>query len=71
MVQILCYLGKKCEIGKNISDPPEKRIFYKWLLAIKISLNCDKTEIIFFHKPGEKVPDFEMNGHRIFPSKKH
>ena len=26
------------------------KILYKWLLANKISLNCDKTEIIFFHK---------------------
>ena len=43
----------------------------KILLANKISLNCDKTEIIFFHKPGKKVPDIKikMNGHRIFPSK--
>ena len=47
------------------------KILYKWLLANKISLNCDKTEIIFFHKPGENVPDLKikMNGNRIFPSK--
>ena len=46
------------------------KILYKWLLANKISLNCDKTEIIFFHKPGEKSPDIKvkMNGHRIYPS---
>ena len=25
------------------------KILYDWLLANKISLNCDKTEIIFFH----------------------
>ena len=47
------------------------KILYNWLLANKISLNSDKTEIIFFHKPGEKIPDLliKMNGHRIFPSK--
>ena len=27
-----------------------------WLLANKISLNATKTELIFFRKPGEKVP---------------
>ena len=39
------------------------------LLANKISLNCDKTEVIFFHKRREKVPDIKikMNGHQIFP----
>ena len=47
------------------------KILYKWLLANKISLNCDKTEVIFFHKPRFKVPNIKimMNGHRIFPSK--
>ena len=64
----------------NIGKSPKKmqklinadlKILYKWLLANKISLNSDKTEIIFFHKPGEKIPDItiKMNGHRIFPSK--
>ena len=57
----------------NISDSPKKmqkllnadlKILYDWLLANKISLNCDKTEIIFFHKP-KKI---KMNGHRIRPS---
>ena len=47
------------------------KIIYYWLLANKISLNCDKTEIIFFHKSGENVPDMKikMNGHRMYPSK--
>ena len=46
------------------------KILYNWLLANKISLNCDKTEIIFFRKPGEKSPDLriKMNGHRLYPS---
>ena len=65
----------------NINKSPKKmqkevnfdlKILYKWLLANKISLNCDKTEIIFFHKPGESAPNLKikMNGHRIVPSKK-
>ena len=46
------------------------KILYKWLLANKISLNCDKTEIIFFRKPGDKIPDIKikLNGHRLYPS---
>lgn len=63
----------------NISDTPKKmqknvnsdlKILYNWLLANKISLNCDKTEIIFFHKPGERALNIKikMNGHRLFPS---
>ena len=46
---------------------------YKWLLANKISLNCSKTELIFFHKPGKMPTDFKfkikMNGHILIPSK--
>ena len=64
----------------NISDSPklmqklvnaDLKILYHWLLANKISLNCDKTEIIFFRKPGESTPNIKikMNGHRIIPSK--
>ena len=64
----------------NIGKSPQKmqkevnadlKILYKWLLANKISLNCDKTEIIFFHKPGDKPPTLKikMNGCRIYPSK--
>ena len=64
----------------NISDSPSKlqkqlnidlKLLYKWLLANKISLNCAKTELIIFHKPGHKPQyDFriKMNGHRIRPS---
>ena len=57
------------KIQKNVNE--DLKILYKWLLANKISLNCDKTEVIFFHKPGERVPDLKikMNGHRIYPSK--
>jgi hypothetical protein len=47
------------------------KILYHWLLANKISLNSDKTEIIFFNTPGEKVAELKikMNGHRIYTSK--
>ena len=57
------------KIQKNVND--DLKILYKWLLANKITLNCDKTEVIFFHKPGERAPDLKikMNGHRIYPSK--
>ena len=42
-----------------------------WLLANKISLNTAKTELIFFRKPGERIPEhikIKINGHRIYPS---
>ena len=38
---------------------------HKWLLANKISLNCNKTELIFFHKPRTKIPEnikIKLNG---------
>ena len=46
------------------------KTLYNWLLANKISLNCSKTEIIFFHKMREKTPDIKikMNGHIIYTS---
>ena len=61
----------------NISSSPKKlqkeinidlKCLYKWLLANKISLNCSKTEIIFFKKPGQKINfDFniKMNGLKL------
>jgi hypothetical protein len=49
------------------------KLLYKWLLANKISLNCFKTEIILFQKPGTPYSDFKykikMNGCKIIPSK--
>ena len=46
------------------------KLLYKWLLANKISLNCSKTELIFFHTPRELIPNLKikMNGLRIHPS---
>ena len=57
----------------NIGKSPKKmqkqislylKSLYKWLLANKISLNCSKTELIFFHAPGEADHDLKilMNG---------
>ena len=40
----------------------------EWLLANKLSLNKDKTELIFFHKARSKVPvdiKIKMNGWRL------
>ena len=64
----------------NISKSPKKlqkqlnldlRFLYTWLLANKISLNCAKTEVIFFHKPGHPISfnfKIKINGHKIIPS---
>ena len=56
------------ELQKSLNM--DLKILYKWLLANKISLNCDKTEVIFFRKPGDKIPDIKikLNGHRLYPS---
>ena len=48
------------------------KCLYNWLLANKISLNCSKTELIFFHKPGHPIKNFKfkikINGHKITPT---
>ena len=49
------------------------KCLYKWLLANKISLNCAKTELIFFHKPNSNMDTYKslkikMNGHKLVPS---
>ena len=44
---------------------------YKWLLANKISLNCSKTEMIIFHKAGQKLNfdlKIKLNGLKLYPS---
>ena len=44
-----------------------------WLSANKISLNNDKTEIIYFHKANTIIPSdnkIKLNGKRLIPSKK-
>ena len=65
----------------NINTSPKKiqkqinydlKYLYKWLLANKISLNCSKTELIFFHQPGYPIKNFKfnikINGHKIIPT---
>ena len=48
------------------------KVLYKWLLANKISLNSTKTEVIFFHKTGHPINEYnfsiKINGHKIKPS---
>ena len=67
----------------NINNSPKKlqqqvnrdlKNLYKWLLANKISLNCAKTELIFFHKIGASMEKYKslkikMNGHKLIPVK--
>ena len=65
----LLNIGNSPKIMQKLVNA-DLKILYKWLLANKISLNCDKTEIIIFRKPGEIVPEMKikMNGHRIYLS---
>ena len=44
------------------------KCLYNWLLANKISLNATKTELIFFRKTSEKIPDniiIKLNGQKL------
>ena len=65
----------------NINTSPKKiqkqinydlKCLFEWLLANKISLNRSKTELIFFHKPGHPITNFQfkikINGHKILPT---
>ena len=64
----------------NISDSIKRtqkqvnldlKSLYKWLLVNKITLNCSKTELIIFHKVGQKLSfdlKIKLNGHRLYPS---
>ena len=43
-----------------------------WLTANKISLNNDKTELIYFYKAMNVIPSvnkIKLNGNRLLPSK--
>ena len=49
------------------------RSLHEWLVANKISLNKDKTELIFFHKVRSVTPidvKIKLNGKRLYPSEK-
>ena len=55
------------EINKDLKS------LVMWLSANKISLNNDKTEIIYFHKANNVIPSdnkIKLNGKRLLPSKK-
>ena len=42
-----------------------------WLLANKISLNCTKTELIYFRKPNNVIPNqikIKLNGKKLIPT---
>ena len=44
------------------------KFLHNWLLANKISLNCSKTEMIFFHKPSTQIthkPKIKINGNYL------
>ena len=47
------------------------KCLFQWLLANKISLNCSKTELIFFH-PKRREQSYQLkikiNGHRLIPT---
>ena len=43
---------------------------HQWLLTNKISLNKDKTELIYFHKAGSKIPTIKLNGKKLLYSEK-
>ena len=48
-------------------------MFVQWLRANKISLNNDKTELIYFHKVNNTIPTdnmIKLNGKKLYPSKK-
>ena len=45
----------------------------EWLRVNKISLNNDKTELIYFHKVNNTIPTdnmIKLNGKKFYPSKK-
>ena len=45
------------------------KCLFNWLLANKISLNATKTELIFFRKRSETIPDgitIKINGNKLY-----
>ena len=55
---------------KDINN--DLKSLYNWLLANKISLNRDKTEIVFKKKKATRIPydeiKIKLNGTRLYPT---
>ena len=61
------YKKLKKEVNKDL------KLLVQWLRANKISLNNDKTELIYFHKVNNTIPTdnmIKLNGKKLYPSKK-
>ena len=62
MIQVFCKLTPQNNLNYDL------KCLNNWLLANKISLNAAKTELIFFRKPSEKIPDniiIKLNGKKF------
>ena len=58
-------------LQKNVNH--DLKSLHDWLLSNKISLNKDKTELIYFHKSRSNIPTdlkIKMNGKRLIHSSK-
>ena len=58
-------------LQKNVNR--DLNFLHQWLLSNKISLNKDKTELIYFHKARSKLPNdlkIKMHGKRLIHSNK-
>ena len=58
-------------LQKNVNH--DLKSLHDWLLSNKISLNKDKTELIYFHKSRSNIPtdlNIKMNGKRLIHSSK-
>ena len=67
MTQIFSVLIKLLKKSTKKVNLDLKRLV-EWLLANKISLNKTKTELIFFRKPRDQVPqnyNFKLNGLKL------
>ena len=66
MTQIFSILTKLSKNPKKVNLDLKRLV--EWLLANKISLNKTKTELIFFRKPRDQVPqnyNFKLNGLKL------
>ena len=67
LLNISCnYKTLKKEVNKDL------KLLVQWLRANKISLNNDKTEMVYFHKVNNTIPTdnkIKLNGKKLYPSK--